>query len=316
MKIKDMGVIFSAQAIVTENGNCYIRYRDLDEDYPLGFEKSKYYRTYAKYSDISNNNRFFELYSGGDAKKVFLSGNSVIIITDENKLLLFYSTEKYLDPEVFAEGVVEAKFVEKENRIYVVEEGGSFGYYFVEDNKTFVSIMENVISFERVGNIFAIHTKDNELIITDNSFTAEQLSHRLEDIIDYSLSQGTGANGMVVSYVTSDARCFYRQGFISMLQDFRDVEAYDQVAESVIQVAAFKKGMLYLDDDYNARIYGEDILSSDQFYQGALVAENVENIFANVSEMFILYKDGSYIFIGSAPDRTYVTISDILIDET
>ena len=301
------------QVLISEDGNCYIRGGWISKEKPFGLANA---RTYEKFIDQTfpfseKINEFVLLYDGGNAKKIILSYNGGVIITDNQELLLFYGTEKYLTPTIFTDGVIDAKLVD--DKIYIVKSTGDFGYYSVDNNNDFTPIVSNVQGFDQSENIFLIHTNENELIISNDTFTEEQLNNVFNGVIAYSINCSDclkDKHEINIGYVTENGDCFYKQGYNTELETFQNAELYAKVATSIQQVSVYAEGVILLDKNNNALIYGNDLINRETFFDKKLISEKVSHISGDHRTIFIIREDGSYVYFGGHINGRFEHIGD------
>lgn len=293
--------------LIGEDGNCYIRNGWIDKKNPWGLKNP---RAYAMFIDFTfpfskKLDRFVRMYDGGNAETVVLSYNGGIILTKNREALLFYGTDDYQTPSLFARNILDAKLVD--DRVYLVTSQGEFGYCSIEDNQQFYKILENVQSFEETEKLFMVHTEKNELLISDDTFTEDQFSQRISDVAAYSFMcvNCLRDHDIVCCFVTTDGNCWYQRVGKSLLNQFRESSSYDKIAESIVQVSACSQGVLMLDSNQNARMYGRTSDGDSLTWEGDILASNACFVSGGSSSCFIILTDGTYVYYGGYISGVY-----------
>ncbi len=300
-------------ALISDNGNCYIRGSYISRENPYGLANAQAYekfidQTFPFSKDLD---KFVLLYDGQDAKKIILSYNGGVIITTKQELLLFYGTETYLTPTIFTDGIIDAKLVD--DKIYAVKTTGDFGYYSVDNRDDFSVIVSNVKGFKQAENIFLIHTNENELIVSDDTFTEEQLNSRFNNVVSYSINCSDClkvGHDIIISYVTENGNCFYKRGCNTELETFQSTPSYQKIASSILNVSVYGEGVILLDKNNNALVYGNELVG-ETFFNQQLISENVSYVSGDRKTIFIIRKDGSYVYCGGYINGQFDDIEDM-----
>lgn len=296
-----------AHLLIAEDGNCYIRNEWISEEKPYGLKNAKDYRKFiSKTFPFSKDlNEFVMLYDGGNAKEARLSYNGGVIITNESDLLLFCNDNtNYSVPTKFASEIIDGKLVD--DRVFLIQSDGFFGYRSIENKDTFIPILSDVADFKQTENIFIIRTNKNEIIISDDSFSADQLDKRIEDVVSYSLDcvDCTVDHDIIMTYVKSDGSCFYRRGGRDELSEFQCSELYQKISDTALEASVYRNGVVFIDHSYNACVYGKEF-TGETLFEGKIIANNVKSVSGDRGSIFVLLNDGTYIYYGSLINGEY-----------
>ena len=173
--VKFADVYGDIDAVVAENGNCYIRGKNMKSSYMYGVENTKQYLNLYNTLDFSKANQFTQIYSGGDAKSIRLSNNGGVIITEESKVVLFTDIEGFKTPALFCDNAQSALLVK--DRVYILSPEGIFGYRQVKTPDTFVPVAQGIRQFEigSQNNSFWLLSDTNTLSVYTDEACEEAL---------------------------------------------------------------------------------------------------------------------------------------------
>ncbi len=311
LKIEKAAVYGQSALLVGENGDCYIRNAWISEEEPYGLKNAKHYARFIDQSFpfSSRLNSFVLMYDGEDARDVVLSSKGGVILTQSNDALLFYGTEEYRTPTLFAHDVLYAKLIGE--YVYIVHVDGKFGYYSVYDNQTFNEVLCGVKDFRQAEGYFMIRTLDNELIVTDNIFSERTLENKIGDIFSYDIKcvNCTKEHDIIACYVKKDGSCWYLRDHINALEKFSDEKCYQKVFDHGTQISAYFEGVLILDEELNARVYGKKQSNDVDFIKSEIISRDIKEICGGTMSIVLTKNDGTYLYYGSLINGEYNSFS-------
>ncbi len=235
--VKAADVYDDIDAIVAENGNCYIRGKNMRSSYMYGVENTEQYLNLYRTLDVEKSNKFTQIYSGGDAEAIRLSDNGGVIVTKESEVFLFADIEGYKTPTLFCEEAQSAQLVK--DRVYILTPDGRIGYREVKTPDVFVTVAEHIRKFEVGGDSdsFWLLTDSNVLSVYTDEACTEAL-WQIEDVSDFDIwGGGADADGTQYKAVfayTAKGACYYYAGY--------DVENAEKFANQLVDRAIEDRG--------------------------------------------------------------------------
>lgn len=93
------------------------------------------------------------------------------------------------------------------------------------------------------------------------------------------------------------------------LEDFFEKE-FEDVGKA-IDIAAFNRGILIVNESGQAMVFGNEIYPFDPpVIDGLVVCENADKVFAGELGAAVIDKDGKATFYGKSPDNIYAKFSE------
>lgn len=303
----------STTAIVTEEGDCYIR-GYVSEDLPYGVSDiSAYQMRYNNIFDPFAPDRFVRIYNQHDAKNIILSGEGGCIITKQNALLVFSNNfAEYTYPTYFCNNIIYAKLVA--DRVYVLNTDHSFGYYEIASPDQFVQLRAGVKKFisSNADSSLWLLTENGVLEMYEDINNLEEKSHSIDDIscfdmICFDYSPRLPHNGYSLAYMTNGGKIFCYRGYGFPIEEKKnEVKEIRATGESV---AAYSEGIIVLNQG-SALIFGKDIYR-DYAFDGVVLADDVIDISADMSTLNVTTTD-QFLSFGSLPSSTTYYISEYI----
>lgn len=295
-------------AIVTEDGNCYVRGSIARVPAILGVEKQKQYENrYNKFQE----NRFVKMYDKGDAEKIELSPDGGTIKTKNGDLLLFTPViEGYGYPKLFLQDVNEGKLYG--DKVYATLSNGSFGRVSLTDNSKFTKICDDAKKFICLGKGLVVVLKnDGDLYLhNDENPELKLVRDNVEDFEICGVEIDTGkAPRYTCAILSKDHTASFHSEMCFSLEDFFEKE-FEDVGKA-IDIAAFNRGILIVNESGQAMVFGNEIYPFDPpVIDGLVVCENADKVFAGELGAAVIDKDGKATFYGKSPDNIYAKFSE------
>jgi len=301
-------------AIVTEEGNCYIR-GFLHEDSCYGVQDvTTYTKRYNNIFDPSAPDRFVQIYDQGDAKDIILSEEGGCIVTNQNKLLIFSNNcVQYTYPTYFCDNIISAKLVE--DMVYILNTDHCFGYYEINSPGQFVQLRSNIQKFilPNGDTSLWLHTADGVLEMYESIDNLSEATHSIDDIFCFDVMCFYSAPslqnaGYSFAFINNKGEIFYYRGYGFPIEEKKnEVKIIQDKGESV---ATYSNGAIVL-DQCRASLYGEDIFG-DKTYEGLVLADDVIDISSGMSSLNIASEDRFQAF-GILPSSTTISIEELTV---
>ena len=300
--VQDADVYVNIHAVVGENGNCYIRGIDPNQSFLYGVENTEQYKNLYKKLDFSQSAQFVEIYAGGDAEAVRLSGSGGAIVTKESKVYLFADVEGYEIPTYFCDDAKSA--FPARDRVYVLTSAGIFGYREIQAPETFVPLAEHVQKFEISSeSIWLLSDKGILSVYTDEACAAALW--QLEEVSQFDIYNN--GEKCVLSYIVNGA-CYYYEGFGVENAVKYAAKLTDRGAAAA---AVYNDGVIVLNENGQVQIFGNAI-GAVKNHQGEIIRRNARKICGDFCSIAIITERGELIVAGSLPDDTNVTTSELI----
>ena len=297
-------------AVVTADGNCYIRGSRVEKSHPYGVANVRQYRNQYNTLALEQADRFVQIYSGGDAIAVNLSKNGGTIITANNKLYLFSDTDSFLRPSYFCENIQDAKLVG--DRVYVLTTDGVWGYYTISSQKNFVAITDRITKFKiaDLDKSLWLLTKDRVLLTCENVDNPQNTIRCADNVDDFDVIcvEARMQPHYLLGYIrNNEAFCYDGYGFPTET----DLDALKMVNANAISISAYLKGIIVVTPERQALVYGKDF-GDDATFHGNTIAENVINISTSLLSVNLALESKEMICCGSLPSSQFISIQDII----
>ena len=300
-------------AVVSESGNVYIRGILQADDYSYGIPNVKEFNAQFQSLNFEKTERFVQIYDVGDARTVTLSSNGGVIITDTNDVYVFSESEKYRLPTFLCTDAVSAML--ESNKVLLLNDKGEFGYIELSAPDNRITVLVGIESFgitDQDHSIWVLNNKHELWVYLGGDLTSSPvLCH--SDVLAFDVvstkSFGEPNPHYQIAIIGSNGTAYYYDAW--GLPSVHSTDVFIPLpVDSPADVAVYCHGVITLDKNGIARVFGDDLLS-DRKFKGDVIAENVRQISAGSLGINFVTYDGQHIYAGSLPSSKLVELGDI-----
>ena len=303
-------------AVVTAEGNCFLRGPLVSDEIPFGVTDIPAYCSQYSTLNLDKANRLVQIYSGGDAETISLSDTGGTIISRTQELYLFSDAAPYRTPQFFCTGVIAAKLYR--DRVFVLTTDNTLGYYEITKPSEFVALKTAVTEFiitDLDGRLWYLtdggelwtsepaKTIDTGICLFANVLRFDVLcTNHYPDILDPEY---------VLCYMVEDGSVYSYSG-----NGLPTQETVKQIVtvSSIADVYTYAGGIILLDDEDNATVYGNELVGNKK-YDGVMLAPKVRNISTSSLCINIVTEQKKLLSCGHLPNSSLVCIEEIIAEE-
>ena len=311
--VTDSSTTQKTTAIVTEEGDCYIRGYVSDES-PYGVSDiSAYQMRYNNILDPYAADRFVRIYNQHNAKNIILSDDGGCIITKQNTLWVFSNNfTEYAFPAYFCSNIIYA--ILETDRVYVLNTDHCFGYYEIASPEQFVQLQAGIKKFisSNADSSLWLLTETGVLEMYEDINDLEGKSHSIDDISSFDMicfdcSPRLPHNGYSLAYMNNSGEIFCYRGYGFPIEEKKnEVKEIHATGESVV---AYSEGIIVLNKG-SALIWGKDIYGyRENTFDGVVMADDVIDISADMSMLNVATTE-QFLSFGSLPSSATYYISE------
>lgn len=300
-------------AVVSKSGNVYIRGPLMYEEYTFGIPNVAEYNDQYHSLNVWKTDRFAQIYNGSDAVSVTLSMNGGVIVTQKQEVYVFCELEDYRLPTRLCDNAVSA--ILAGNRVYLLTPKGELEYIDLNGYSDRIRIQESVQSFcitSQDQSIWVLNDNHTLFIYPGGDLTVSPVLCHTETLsfdADCTIDRRKPEPQYRIGILTLDGAVFYYDGW-----GFPAVEAdaFEQIPiEQALDVELYRHGIIVLDQEHNAKVYGRELYEMDEF-NGKIVACNVRTVNAGALGICFVTNDNRHLYAGSLPSSDSVELDELV----